>query len=108
MANELEERMLRAESPEYRGVGRPVNHMIRYLGPELVAIFLRYQNSAGRRSVWSSSDGKLVQMEAGPLFEFAAAVLVVLNHFVVEELKVPPLSPARVIRYGLAARRRKF
>jgi hypothetical protein len=42
-------------------------------------------------------------MEAGPLFEFATTVLVVLNQALVEELHLRPLSPARVIRYGSKA-----
>jgi hypothetical protein len=108
MAHELQARMLAGESPNGPGVGRPMNHMIRYLGPELVAFFLCYHGSGGRHSVITSSDGKLTQMEAGPLFEFATTVVVVLNQVLVEELHLPPLSPARVIRYGRAARRDKF
>ena len=53
----------------------------------------------------TSVNGKLSQREAGPLFEFVSKVLVVLNEAVVSQLNMPPLSPARVIRYGLAARR---
>ena len=105
MAHELEARMIASESPNGPGVGRPMNHMIRYLGPELVGIFLRYQDSGGRHSILTSSEGRLTQMEAGPLFEFAKTVLVVLNQVLVEELHLRPLSPARVIRYGLAARK---
>jgi hypothetical protein len=108
MAYELEARMRAGESRNGPGVGRPMNHMIRYLGPELVAIFLCYHGSGGRHSVVTSNDGKLTQMEAGPLFEFVTTVLVVLNQVLVEELHLPPLSPARVIRYGRAARRDKF
>jgi hypothetical protein len=105
MAYELEAREFASESSGGLGVGRPINHMIRYIGPELVAFFLRYSGSGGRHSVLTSIDGNLGQMEAGPLFEFATLVLLVLNKFVVDELRLRPLSPARVIRYGLAARR---
>jgi hypothetical protein len=103
MAMELQSRENAFESPP--GRGRPINHVIRYLGPELVAFFLRYSDSGGRHSVLTSVDGKLSQMEAGPLFEFAARVLVILNRVMVDDLDLKPLSPARVIRCGLAARR---
>jgi hypothetical protein len=105
MAHELQAREFASESSGGLGIGRPINHMIRYLGPELVAFFLRYSGSGGRHSVVTSIDGNLGQMEAGPLFQFAELVLLVLNKFVVDELRLRPLSPARVIRYGLAARR---
>jgi hypothetical protein len=106
LANELQARESAMQSPDGLGVGRPVNHMIRNLGPELVAFFLRYSDSGGRHSVLTSVNGKLGQIEAGPLFDFAALALVVLNQVVVDELKLRPLSPERVVRYGLAARRR--
>src|SRR4051794_38403570 len=105
MAYELQARESASESSSGLGVGRPINHMIRYLGPQLVSFFLRYSDSGGRHSVLTSVDGKFGQFEAGPLFDFAALVLVVLNQVVVDELKLRPLSPARVVRYGLAARR---
>ena len=108
IAHECEARMIAGESPNGPGVGRPTNYMIRYLGRELVAFFWRYHNTGGRHSVVTSSDGRLTQMEAGPLFELATLLLVVLNQIVVEELHFRPLSAARVIRYGLAARRDKF
>jgi hypothetical protein len=106
LAYELQARESASRSPNGLGVGRPINHMIRYLGPEMVAFFLRYSDAGGRHSVLTSVDGKLGQIEAGPLFDFAALVLGVLNQVVVDELKLRPLSPARVVRYGLAARRR--
>jgi hypothetical protein len=108
IAHECEARMIAAESPKGPEVGRPANHMIRYLGPELVAFFLRYHDTGGRHSVITSSAGRLTQMETGPLFEFATLLLVVLNEIVVEELLLRPISAARLIRYGLAARRDKF
>src|SRR5947209_5736965 len=104
MATELEARS--RESQLGRGVGRPINHMIRSLGPESVELFLRYRGAGGRHSVLVSINGKLAQKEAGPLFEFACIVLDVFNQVLVEELRLRPLSPARVIRFGRAARRR--
>ena len=103
MAYELEARELAAGAN--LPVGRPRNHMMRYLGPQIVEIFHRYSDGGGRQSVWTSVDGELVQEEAGPLFEFASELIRAFNDIMVEEMRLPPLSAARVIRSGLAARR---
>src|SRR5258708_5754460 len=66
MAHELQARESASESSSGLGVGRPINHMIRYLGPQLVSFFLRYSDSGGRHSVLTSVDGKFGQFEAGP------------------------------------------
>jgi hypothetical protein len=50
-------------------------------------------------------DGKSVQMESGPLLEFFTEAIAPLNHFLVEELHCKPLSPARLLRVALRARR---
>src|ERR1700731_144875 len=53
-----------------RGAGRPRDVMSPYLAPELLLVFLRCHDSAGRKSVATSIDGKLKQEEAGQFFEF--------------------------------------
>ena len=89
-----------------RKAGRPCDVLTRALGPGLLDLFLRYNPSAGRHSVWTAVDGKLVQEEAGPLFEFFKAAIKPLNDYLVEELNWKPLSAARLARYALAERRR--
>lgn len=108
MAYELQAREFAAESRVSSPAGRPRNHMIRYLGPQIVEIFHRYNDYGGRHSVWTSIDGKLVQEEAGPLFEFASKLVEAFNAVMVAELHLPALSASRVIRCGLAARRDRF
>lgn len=105
MAYELQAREFSAESQVSSPAGRPRNHMIRYLGPQIVEIFHRYNDDGGRHSVWTSIDGKLVQEEAGPLFEFASKLVEAFNEVMVGELHLPALSAARIIRCGRAARR---
>lgn len=107
-ANELQARKSAAESDVGSPVGRPRNHMIRYLGPQIVEIFHRYSDYGGRHSVWTSIDGRLVQEEAGPLFELASKLVEAFNEVMIAELHLPALSASRVIRYGLAARRDRF
>lgn len=108
MAYELQTREFAAEARVDLPVGRPRNHMIRYLGPQIVEIFHRYSDSGGRHSVWTSIDGRLMQAEAGPLFEFASKLVEAFNEVMVVELHLPALSASRVIRYGLATRRDRF
>jgi hypothetical protein len=88
-----------------RSVGRPPDLMIPHLATALLACYLRYHNSAERRSVLTSINGKLTQREAGPFFEYLKAVLAPLNRYLVEELHRRPLSPARVARFAQADRR---
>ena len=80
--------------------------MTRQLGPRLLTMFLGYHPSAGRHSVLTSIDGRLVQKEDGPLFNFITAAIEPLNKYLVEELHWKPLSAARLARYALAERRR--
>ena len=89
-----------------RKAGRPRDIMIRQLGPSLLTLFLCYHPSAGRHSVLTSIDGRLVQEEAGPLFNFIKAAIEPLNKYLVEELHWKPLSAGRLARYALAERRR--
>lgn len=108
MAYELDTRQAITESAATPSAGRPRNHMIRYLGPQIVGIFHRYSDSGGRHSVWTSVDGRLVQEEAGSLFLFASLLISVFNAVMVTHLGLAPLSAARVIRYGLAERARFY
>lgn len=89
-----------------RKAGRPCDVLTRALGPRLLDMFLRYNSSAGRHSVWTSVDGKLVQEEAGPLFEFNKAVIKPINDYLVGEQNWKPICAARLARYALAERRR--
>lgn len=89
-----------------RKAGRPCDILTRALGPRLLDMFLRYNPSAGRRSVWTSIDGKLVQEEAGPFFEFIKAAIEPVNDFLVGEQSWKPISAGRLARYALAERRR--
>lgn len=103
-AQDLEERCERARFE--KRAGRPCDVLTRELGPKLLDFFLRYNPSAGRRSVWTSIDGKLVQEETGPLFKFFSAALVPLNEYLVNDLGWKPVSAARAARYALAERHR--
>jgi hypothetical protein len=88
-----------------RGIGRPRNPMIVPLGKDLLALYLRYHDSGGRHSVAITIDGKSVQIESGPLLAFFTEAIELLNRVLVEDLHRKPLSPARVLRAGLRARR---
>ena len=90
-----------------RGVGRPPDVMTPDLAPNLLAYFLRYQNSIGRRSVIVWIDGKNSQAEAGPLLEFMKAAIEPFNRYLTE-IKRKPLSAARLARYALNDRKRKL
>jgi hypothetical protein len=88
-----------------RKAGRPRDILTRELGPSLLTFFSRYHPSAGRQSVLTSIDGRLVQEEAGPLFNFIKAAIEPLNEYLVEDLHWKPLSASRLARYALAERR---
>ena len=99
-----------AASPQFtnnssRRVGRPRDVMSPYLAPELLLVFLRCHDSAGRKSVATSIDGKLKQKEAGQFFEFIKAVIEPLNQHLTTELHRRPLSAARLARFALAEHR---
>jgi hypothetical protein len=88
-----------------RGVGRPRCVIIPYLGPKLLSFFLRCHDSAGRRSVLTSIEGQLAQMEAGPFFNFVQIAIEPLNAYLVTELHRKPISATRLARYALEERR---
>ena len=87
-----------------RRVGRPRDVMSPYLAPELLLVFLRCHDSAGRKSVATSIDGKLKQKEAGQFFEFIKVVIEPLNQYLTTELHREPLSASRLARFALAER----
>lgn len=87
-----------------RGVGCPRDPMVPCMAGALLGCYLRFHDSAGRHSVLTSDGSRLLQMEAGPFFEFLQAVLAPLNNYLVVELHRRPISPARVARYALAHR----
>jgi hypothetical protein len=89
-----------------RRAGRPRDVITPYLAPELLSVFLRCHNSAGRQSVATSIDGELKQKEAGRLFEFIKAVIEPLNQYLTTELHRLPLSASRLARFALDDRRR--
>ena len=88
-----------------RRVGRPPDVVIPYLAPELLSVFLRCHDKAGRQSVVTSIDGELKQKEAGPLFEFINALIQPLNQYLTTELHCFPLSAERLARFALDKRR---
>jgi hypothetical protein len=80
--------------------------MIPLLAPELLSVFLRFNDRAGRQSATTSIDGKFTQREAGQLFEFIETVIHPLNRYLTTELHRRPLSAARLARFALDDRRR--
>jgi hypothetical protein len=105
-AQDMVERIATARAG--RKAGRPCDILTRELGPLLLRLFLRYHASAGRHSVLTSIDGRLVQEEAGPFFEFVKAAIETLNEYLVTELNWKPVSAARLARFALAERRRNL
>jgi hypothetical protein len=89
-----------------RRAGRPRDAITPYLAPELLSVFLRCHDSAGRLSVVTSIDGKLKQKEAGRLFEFINAAIGPLNQYLTTELHREPLSASRLARFALLERQR--
>jgi hypothetical protein len=88
-----------------RRPGRPPDVVIPYLAPELLSVFLRCHDKAGRQSVVTSIDGELKQKEAGPLFDFINALIQPLNQYLTTELHCFPLSAERLARFALDKRR---
>lgn len=89
-----------------RRAGRPKDVVTLLLAPELLSVFLRCHERAGRQSVATSIDGALKQKEAGRLFEFIKAVIEPLNQYLTTELHRLPLSASRLARFALAERQR--
>ena len=89
-----------------RRPGRPRDPMIPFLGPELLLVFLRFNDRAGRQSATTSIDGEIRQTEAGPLFEFIKMVIQPLNRYLTTELHRKSLSASRLARFALDDRQR--
>ena len=89
-------------------VGRPCDALTPALGPRLLDLFLRYNTKAGRHSVLTSIDGRLVQKEAGHFFAYVKAVIEPINDYLVRELNWKPVSAGRLARYALKERRRRL
>lgn len=89
-----------------RRVGRPRDVVSPYLAPELLSVFLRCHDKAGRQSVTTSIDGRLKQREAGQLFEFIGTIIQPLNQYLTTELHRGSLSASRLARFALDDRRR--
>jgi hypothetical protein len=101
---------LEAENRQFatcRRAGRPKDVMTPYLARELLSVFLRCHNRAGRQSVvvGTTTEGKSKQGEAGELFWFIDTIIHPLNQYLKTELHRRPLSAARVARYALDDRR---
>src|ERR1700730_8570820 len=69
-----------------RRVGRPRDVVSPYLAPELLSVFLRCHDRAGRQSITTSIDGRLKQREAGKLFEFIDAIIQPLSRYMMNDL----------------------
>jgi hypothetical protein len=87
--------------------GRAIGQDVRYLAFRLRQIFLRFNDSAKRKSVLSSrGDGEFCQEEAGAFFAFVKEVLAPLNRYLASLLndgEAPKLSAEFITR--LAVRR---
>ena len=91
-----------------RRPGRPQDVMTPFLARELLSVFLRCHDRAGRQSVvvGTTIDGKPKQGEAGDLFWFIETIIRPLNQYLTTELHRKPLSASRMARFALADRRR--
>jgi hypothetical protein len=91
-----------------RRPGRPKDVMTPYLGRELLSVFLRCHDRAGRKSVvvGTTTDGKAKQGEAGELFLFIDTIIQPLIKYLTTELHRGPLSAARLARFALDDRGR--
>jgi hypothetical protein len=87
-------------------VGRPRDVMMPFLGPELLSIYLRCNDSGGRTSVATWIDGKPGQTEAGPLLDFIKAAIERLNNYLTTSLHRRLLSASRVARFALSERQK--
>jgi hypothetical protein len=87
-----------------RRAGRPKDVITPYLAPELLSVFRRYNDRAGRQSIIIPIDGK--QKEAGRLLQFIDTIIQPLNQYLTTELHRSSLSASRLARYALDNRRR--
>ncbi len=88
-----------------RRAGRPPDVVTPYLAPQLLSVFLRCHERAGRQSIATSIDGELKQTEGGPLFEFINALIQPLNQYLTTELHCKSLKASQLARFALDKRR---
>lgn len=62
--------------------GQPRDVMLDFLGDKLLAVYLRFNSTAGRHSV--AADGDRAQAEDGPFLGFLELVIASLNRFLVQ------------------------
>ena len=79
-----------------RRPGRPHDAMIPRLAPELLSVFLRFNDRARRQSVTTSINGKITQREAGGSLEFIETVIQPFNRYLTTELGRKRLPAARL------------
>lgn len=103
VVHELAERQLASNSG--RRVGRPRDVLIPFLARELLSVFRRCHDKAGRKSAITSIDGKLKQKEDGQLFEFIELIIEPLNQYLTTVLRRRKLSASRLARFALEDRR---
>jgi hypothetical protein len=103
VVHEVAKRQLANDSG--RRVGRPGDVLIPFLAPELLSVFMRCHDKAGRQSAITSIDGKLKQKEDGQLFDFIELIIEPLNQYLTTELHRRPLSASRLARFALKDRR---
>jgi hypothetical protein len=84
--------------PARRGQSR--NVMLDFLGDRLLECYLRFNLTAGRRSIAADSDR--AQAEAGPFLDFLFSVIVPLNRFLIQ---LPAYYGAKVVSAPELARR---
>ena len=72
--------------------GRPREVMLNYLADNLLACFLRFNETATRHSI--ASDGDRAQAAAGPFLDFLTLIVEPLNKFLVQ---LPPNYGAKAI-----------
>jgi hypothetical protein len=82
-----------------RRAGRPSSEATRILGEGLREMFLRFNTKITRRSETSSRHGELVQVEAGPFFDFVSAAIVPLQDLL-RERGLPPVTAESIVRLG--------
>jgi hypothetical protein len=84
--------------------GRPAKEVFKVLA-KLRGIYLRFNDTAGRRSVITSINGVYSQVESGPFLEFLELVIEPLNQFfaTIPSCAQASISAVQVARYREAA-----
>lgn len=85
---------------EPASAGRPHDVMLDFLGDRLLACYLRFNGTAGRRSI--AADGERAQAEDGPFLAFLSCVIAPMNRFLIQ---LPASYGAKVVSAPELARR---